>query len=1210
MESILTSYPLNISRSNWVQASRPLNNYSGRSKIHWWNSDDFYSRDIYDEETLGDEEKDERVSVMTCKIVPPVIQPGSTIKPWSGLMRFIGDQVDLSKKEYIEVLAKVELDNMVDNNVTMHINLGTISEDFYTDFGGLGIMNSEDGLEDNDGVLTLDEDVGLDMVADGLPGDDPNDDSDSEEINNERLKINGTEGNGSLDTEDLNENGNLDVKNSYFQYSFQMNASSPYLVSNHDGWCLYRIPMESISSETMHDTDTGVPNIEKISYARMWFEPEKNYSPTKIHFASVEIVGNKWNVSAIKDLDGKIVSQEILDSNNETCLIGIADNKRDMHYTSPAGTTYETDGQKSKEQSLFLKIDNLSGGHQIHANQEFTDKVNLLNYGKMKFLVYLENAENNISDYDEELSAVIKIGADSTIYYEIEKPLEPNEYLAKMKKSNWYDFEIDFSNLTKLKQISINDTASHVVDGVKYSIFKNPNLDSIDEISLGIRNNSNQTFSGTIFFDDIRVKDPYDDIGYASRLTLNSKFADFSTLDITTEWKTDNFMSSNKRSRNSSQDKSKQEKQDLSITNVYHINKFFPDSWGLKMPLNLSRSESKGIPRFKANSDILREDLVGDERDRQKTYSLNKSVGFSFSKGGKTDNWFVKYLINGTSMSGSVKLSESKNPTAADSTLTYNSRYKYVLNIPKDKVSFSIKKYKIFYFPNVFNNEMKFMAKYPDRWRWQEVGTDEPYWTTQENVVDEMTLNTTSSVDFDLTSDFVTKYSLTTDRDLMKTEFFEKVNIGQETGRKQSIDLSYKPKYLEDYFTYNVSSKINYNEKRKKKSATSTSTDDLYSFSGDVSRKITGSVKLKNSDMFTRIAKYFDANVNVKKGREDTPEIKKADEDKKEDNEEGSNQTNLEEEQREQEFIEQERIEQEKIEQEKIEQEKLEQEKLEQEKLEQEKLEKEKLDSENKKNEDETNKDDEPEKKDEDSDKSEKKENKRELNTSFFVAKTFSFLARLDNISISASDDYSTSYTQLETPPGFSYQLSLPDILSEEDMAMKRKGEGINVNTGLLIFKNLSTSWKFSYNKARVFTGSKTESQDYTFPDISANLTNVQDMITTAIGYFGSDYKFNSLLTSSSFTSGFSRKVTKDGKLNFTTPKSESIRNNFSPLIGWTGNWSFDLQSSLRYSYSESESITHMGDYDNKTTSVGNTLNGSFNYSFDISTKQLQLEIL
>ena len=168
-------------------------------------------------------------------------------------------------------------------------------------------------------------------------------------------------------------------------------------------------------------------------------------------------------------------------------------------------------------------------------------------------------------------------------------------------------------------------------------------------------------------------------------------------------------------------------------------------------------------------------------------------------------------------------------------------------------------------------------------------------------------------------------------------------------------------------------------------------------------------------------------------------------------------------------------------------------------------------------------------------------------------------------------------------------------------MAMKRKGEGINVNTGLLIFKNLSTSWKFSYNKARVFTGSKTESQDYTFPDISANLTNVQDMITTAIGYFGSDYKFNSLLTSSSFTSGFSRKVTKDGKLNFTTPKSESIRNNFSPLIGWTGNWSFDLQSSLRYSYSESESITHMGDYDNKTTSVGNTLNGSFNYSFDIS---------
>ncbi|MEA1973746.1 MAG: hypothetical protein U9N34_10720, partial [Candidatus Cloacimonadota bacterium] len=505
----------------------------------------------------------------------------------------MGDQVNLSKKKYIEILAKVVPENNNENIVTMHVDLGTVSEDFYTDFGGMGILNSEDGLFQEfggefDGIVTSIEDVGLDMVPDGEPGDDPNDESDNEETNNEKLQINGTENNGYLDTEDLNENGSLDTNNSYFEFSFQMHSMSPHIVSNHDGWILYRIPIDNIdSSQIIHDTSTGLPNMEKLSFAKIWFEPEQTEYPTKIHFANIEVVGNKWEIGSIKDLEDRIISEDELEINNENSQIGISDNKRDMHYKPPSGTTYETDGQKSKEQSLFLSVDNLQPEHQVEIGQEFADKINLLNYGKMKYFIYLEKGEFENDTFDDELSAVIKIGADSTIYYEIEKPIMPNEWETKMKEDWWLDFEIDFSDLTSLKEISFDDSASYTDTdtGVKYSIFKNPNLDIIEEISLGIRNNSSSAFSGTIYFDDIRVKDPYDKIGTAARVTLNSRFADFSTLDVTLENKSDNFMSNNRRSRNSSTDTNKEAIQDLTINNKYYLDKFFPEPWNFDVPL-------------------------------------------------------------------------------------------------------------------------------------------------------------------------------------------------------------------------------------------------------------------------------------------------------------------------------------------------------------------------------------------------------------------------------------------------------------------------------------------------------------------------------------------------------------------------------------------------------------------------------------------------
>jgi hypothetical protein len=154
-------------------------------------------------------------------------------------MKYIGNEIDFYKKRYIEILAKVDTlnYNQTSKPVIMHIDLGAINENFYTftDENGEGILDMEDGLVARDGILDGLEDVGLDRIKNGEPGDDPDDDYDNDEVTIsgevEYPKINGTEGNNKLDTEDLDNNGSLNTTDIYFEYSVCLNDGEEFLES-------------------------------------------------------------------------------------------------------------------------------------------------------------------------------------------------------------------------------------------------------------------------------------------------------------------------------------------------------------------------------------------------------------------------------------------------------------------------------------------------------------------------------------------------------------------------------------------------------------------------------------------------------------------------------------------------------------------------------------------------------------------------------------------------------------------------------------------------------------------------------------------------------------------------------------------------------------------------------------------------------------------
>jgi len=189
--------------------------------------------------------------------------------------------------------------------------------------------------------------------------------------------------------------------------------------------------------------------------------------------------------------------------------VGIIDNQKDTHYQPAPYTDFESDDEDIKEQSLFIDYKNLQSGHtglveQEFKNQPFRDITSLLRYNKIRFWMYAEKPANSTDIYTEPDTLIIRIGADSLIYYEIAYPFMMNEYTTKMNKNNWKQLEIDFSDLTKLKTMP-NDSV-YTKGNYTFRIMGDPTLSFIDMIYLGMK--ANNEFSGRLYFDDIRVAEP------------------------------------------------------------------------------------------------------------------------------------------------------------------------------------------------------------------------------------------------------------------------------------------------------------------------------------------------------------------------------------------------------------------------------------------------------------------------------------------------------------------------------------------------------------------------------------------------------------------------------------------------------------------------------------------------------------------------------
>lgn len=1193
MESIMDSYPLPVTISSWVRGSKPWGTTLAKGIPNWYNPKNVKRSELVDDpETLTDREKNEFVTVLAVKNTPANIGVGgSNVQSWAGVMKYLGNQLDFSQKKYIEVLVKLDVkQGETVPDPVIKIDLGDLNEDFYTEYGGLGVLNNED--LNNDGVLTLDEDIGLDMKDHVTSGSDPNDISPST-IQNHHYEaypgINGTEGNRALDTEDLDGNGILNQVDRYFSYSFAITGTQHLVNINHSNWRLYRIPLHDPSVYTIvNNSAAGVlPSMQRISFARITVETD---IPARIYIADMAIVGNKWQDFGVRDFNNTQFQEDVVTSLGTTYLSGIVNNQTNSRYRPPEGTVYIEDRRQSVESSLTLDVKKLQPGNQVLLRQRSTEAYSLLSYGKLKLYVYPEALRTG-EEHPDKVDFVLRLGADEFTYYEIRQRVSIYDWETNMDKDRWLLYTYQLSDITKLREANPDTTQGFIqVDENTYFSFRGrPTLSTIRDVCLGVSNPSGSSiYNGMFYFNELLLTDPYEDVGVAQRVTLNAALADFSTLDVDYEQKSENFNPNIQRGRANTFTSSTS----LNITNKYFLGKLFPRTWDVDIPITLSRNYTLGIPRYRANSDLLRESIDADSTKlRERNETLLYAADFAFSVKSPPKNKILLYTLYRSSLSGRIESSVRNQPTTRDSTFTLRGTYNYNIGFPSEKVSFKLfNNYRLGFFPTTWNNSLTYNSTTPrsENWERRQIDGDYiTYWFPRQGVLPTELLTTDSNLNWALTSDIGLTARLNTKRDLIQKQLWEKINVGKLTEYVQDLGLNYNPNFLRSVMNLTASGSTRYSELQRRYYDNSSGQQvEVYQSDGGVNRTFRANLTLMNSTLLGRWAQNLtqkhQAKADAKADADKTSDKDPADkpEDKTQDTDEETKRK------KEQEMKDEEA---------------------------QKRAEEEKRKAEEAAFWDNQPKDDPfggtgdggfPDFKDGEFGFGDPKEGGMGPGASYqgsdpgspyvppkdvkyLPALVLGYLSKLKNITVSYQNGYTMNYLRKEERPPFAFQIGLPHTVDPGFLDATGNDNTFTLSSGIMISRNIDSVINYSYTINKRYSSASNQNTAITFPDITLSLMDFEKWVG-----------LSKYLSSTRINTGFQRSIRSSGNIDWVKPKQETNGIAFNPLIGFASTLFKKVSTNLSFSFAQSTNTTDMESYDVIKKTNTQSLNGNLSYSF------------
>jgi len=793
MEGVEDSDVLSVTRRTWYPASPPLDPTKTdetalpadkRAKIFWYNIEP--DRGVHRRDLNPDLDERESTLVPSLDIELESIPEDAT--EWSGVMTGFRGGLDLTQAQFIELWVNDFQPDSTLRKGVLHLDLGYIDEDFYEPD-----LNEHD-REDADGYgFTIggdqNEDTGLDGFLTGEAGDDSDDDYNSQrspESDNRFTRINGTEGNGYADDEDLDGTGQLDQRNGYFTFEVDLSASAVTDIRRDfpdfkdftdelDTWRFYRI---DLSDYARLGRD---PLIDQIKHARIWFTDiggAVNPARSRLQLAEIKIVGNRWEKDGIRSLTDSLIAVAPSDTTlGPRFALGVISNKTDPAKYRPPVMPNVQNEISEKEQSLLLKYDEIEPETSVRILKRFAGSgLDFFLYKDLHFFVHTDKL-------DSELEYFFRVAFDSLAYYEVELPLTEDVFGG----DNWCHAYIDLDDLTQLKLVSPGEdgiavgTATDIADPSKTYTVKMKGLPTVFNVRYlyaGVRNKSAaRTVSGEIWVNDIYLGNRIKDVDSAARVTASVTMGNVVSLNGSWTRTGPDYVPFG-QSRSSGNDS-----RAVSFSAKTNVEYFVP-LFGFSVPVTTTFSQNTNLPKYVPNSDT---EISGTSvQDSLKTQSTNRAVAFSLART-NSQNPILKYTFDKLKLSYSLSQGRNRSPSSADSTTTMSGTADYSISFSGKHRIRIFRNFGIRYWPNSFNYRVT--ANKSEGRRYRNVGgvlVPDPYvWTAG--------LSNAGSITYVPVPSLNMSFRMQNQQDLNLPNHWLGLEVGAETGRSHGLQASYKP---------------------------------------------------------------------------------------------------------------------------------------------------------------------------------------------------------------------------------------------------------------------------------------------------------------------------------------------------------------------------------------------------------------------------------
>ncbi len=506
--------------------------------------------------------------------------------------------------------------------------------------------------------------------------------------------------------EDINFDNNLSETESYFQYRVSIRPADMAVVGQNfitnivdaynvlpDGsaplvkWYQFRIPIREPQKIV-----NSIQDFRSIRFIRMFL---KNCDkPLVLRFARLELIRGEWRAyreSLLEPGEGVVGDPSTTLFDVSAVNIEEHGSRVPINYQIPPGINRQVDVTTANlrnlnEQSLALDICGLEDGdaRACYRNVQF----DVRSYKRMKMFVHAETSSQTDITKDDDVVLFMRLGTDfDENYYEYELPLKMTAWYASAAEDVWpttNDIDIEFDKLIELKlernrqveegtaQVNQPFEDATSFPGRIVRVKGNPNLQGLKTVMVGVRNPRRSGSSPykpddgkskclEVWINELRLTDFDQHGGWAAVGRVNTNLADFGNLAVSGSYSTPYWGSIEKRVS----ERQRETIMAFDAISSFELGKFFPEKWGIKIPMYMSYGESRANPQFDPlqpdiQYNLVNDGLTGDEqkkfKQRSQNYTRRRSLNFANVKKERTgdgkphfwdvSNWSFTYAYN------------------------------------------------------------------------------------------------------------------------------------------------------------------------------------------------------------------------------------------------------------------------------------------------------------------------------------------------------------------------------------------------------------------------------------------------------------------------------------------------------------------------------------------------------------------------------------